>query len=60
MKFQVKTVAAATSAPAGIGAIGLIGLAIYQASIGDYVTAFSTLMGALSALGWKIAADRLK
>jgi hypothetical protein len=34
-----------------LAAAGLAGLALYQASTGDYVGAYTSLMGALAAVG---------
>ena len=38
-----------------LAAAGLAGLALYQVSTGDYVAAYSSLMGALAAVGLRHA-----
>jgi hypothetical protein len=38
-----------------LAAIGLVGLAVYQASTGDYSQAIQSLMGALAAAGLRSA-----
>ena len=40
-------------------AAGLAGLALYQLTTGDYVTAFQTGMAALAALGLRQAVERV-
>jgi hypothetical protein len=41
-----------------LAAAGLAGLALYQFSIGEYATAWTTLLAALTAAGLRHAIDR--
>lgn len=41
-----------------LAAAGLAGLALYQVSTGDYVAAYTSLMGALAAVGLRHAISK--
>lgn len=38
-----------------LAAIGLVGLAVYQLSVGEYAAAWASFMGALAAFGIRTA-----